>query len=167
MTAPVAVLAVLSLIGGWIQFAPFWHPLTNWLEPTARPLVEPANWQEWTSSALALGLGLAGIAIAWAIYGARRVGVPRLAGVRRVLEHKLYFDELYDLAFHRPAVLLTRGLARGVEEPIVHGSIAEIGETTRDVARGASRLETGLLRSYALAIAGGVAVLIVVFVSVR
>ncbi len=31
MLVPVGILAVLAVIGGWIQFAPFWHPLTNWL----------------------------------------------------------------------------------------------------------------------------------------
>ena len=33
----VAVLAVLSAIGGFLQFAPLWHPLTDWLEPVAAP----------------------------------------------------------------------------------------------------------------------------------
>ncbi len=33
MLVPVGVLAVLAVVGGWIQFSPFWHPLTNWLEP--------------------------------------------------------------------------------------------------------------------------------------
>ena len=33
---PSAILAVLAVVGGWIQFAPFWHPLTNWLDPVAR-----------------------------------------------------------------------------------------------------------------------------------
>ena len=35
MLVPVGVLAVLAVIGGWIQFAPLWHPLTNWLDPVA------------------------------------------------------------------------------------------------------------------------------------
>ena len=35
-----AVLAVLAVIGGWIQFADAWTPITDWLEPVAKPLVE-------------------------------------------------------------------------------------------------------------------------------
>src|SRR5207253_701677 len=38
MLLPVAVLAVLAAIGGWIQFAPFWTPITHWLEPVATTL---------------------------------------------------------------------------------------------------------------------------------
>src|SRR3954449_2031126 len=73
----VGTLAVLSVIGGFLQFAPLWHPLTTWLEPVAAPIVEPTNAQEWLTSGLAMAVGLAGIAVAWAIYGAHRVKAPR------------------------------------------------------------------------------------------
>src|ERR671933_395415 len=35
MTSTVAILAVLSVIGGWIQFAPLWIPVTHWLAVVA------------------------------------------------------------------------------------------------------------------------------------
>ncbi len=35
MLIPVAVLTVLSIFGGWIQFEPPWHLVTDWLEPVA------------------------------------------------------------------------------------------------------------------------------------
>ncbi|HWX09499.1 MAG TPA: NADH-quinone oxidoreductase subunit L, partial [Gaiellaceae bacterium] len=71
MLVPVAMLTVLSAVGGWLQFSPYWHPLTNWLAPAARTLAvaEPTKTQEWVTTALALGLGLAGIGVAYAIYG--------------------------------------------------------------------------------------------------
>ena len=56
MTAPVIVLAVLSVVGGWIQFAPLWHPISNWLEPVAPPLVEPTSGQEALASLFAFAL---------------------------------------------------------------------------------------------------------------
>src|SRR6185312_13798196 len=112
MTAPVLVLAVLAVIGGWIQFAPLWHPLNDWLEPVARPLTEPTNTQEALASLFAVLLGLAGIGVAWMLYGARRWQVPRWALGQRLLEHKFYFDEGYDFAFYRPAVALAVYLRR-------------------------------------------------------
>src|SRR3954471_12748835 len=72
MTAAVLVLAVLSVIGGWIQFAPVWHPVSNWLEPVAPPRVEPTGAQEAIASVLAVLLALAGIGVAWLIYSQRR-----------------------------------------------------------------------------------------------
>ena len=48
---------------------------------------------------IAVGLGLLGIGIAWFFYGARARPVPRLASVQETLEHKFWFDELYDKVF--------------------------------------------------------------------
>jgi NADH-quinone oxidoreductase subunit L len=167
MTGPVIVLAVLSVIGGWIQFAPLWHPVSDWLEPVARPLAEPTTTQETVASLLAVLLGLAGMVVAWLIYSARRIAVPRFAFGRRVLERKFYFDELYDYAFFRPAVGTARFLRRAVEEPIVQGSIGGVSETFRGLGLWTRRAQTGLVRTYALAIAAGLAVMTIVFVAVR
>jgi NADH-quinone oxidoreductase subunit L len=167
MTAPVAVLAVLSVIGGWVQFAPLWHPVSDWLEPAARPLAEPTNTQEALASLFAFLLGLAGIGVAWMIYATRRWQVPRLAFGQRLLEHKFYFDEAYDAAIYRPAVLLARALGRVVEGPIIGGSLREFTTGIRGLGLGTRRLQTGLVRSYVLAIAASLVVLMVVFVAVR
>jgi NADH-quinone oxidoreductase subunit L len=167
MAVPVAVLAVLSLIGGWLQFAPLWHPVETWLQTVAEPLVSPTNWQEAISSIAAVALGLAGIGIAWVFYGARRRPVPRLAFWQRTLEHKFWFDELYDVAFYRPAAAAARAFTAWIERPLILGSGMEIGEETRDVGGMLARLQTGLLRTYALAIASAVAVIAIVFVAVR
>jgi NADH-quinone oxidoreductase subunit L len=167
MSSTVAVLAVLSVIGGWLQWAPLWHPVETWLQTVAEPTVSPTNWQEAVSSVLALALGLAGIGVAWLIYGARRVAVPRFAFAQRTLEHKFYFDEAYDALFYAPAVFLARLLRRGVEQPLIADTGRDLGDDTRDLGRVVARAQTGLLRTYALAIASSVAVLAVVFVAVK
>jgi NADH-quinone oxidoreductase subunit L len=167
MTAPVLVLAVLSVVGGWIQWGPFWDPISNWLDPVAPPLAVPTDTQEALASLFAVLLGLAGIGVAWLIYGARRWRVPRIAFWQRVLEHKFYFDEAYDAAFYRPAVFLAKALGRWIEGPIIGGTLKELVAGIRDAAVGTSRLQTGLVRSYALAIAASLAVITIVFVAVR
>ena len=101
------------------------------------------------------------------VYSRRRLAVPRLAFAQRALEHKLYFDEAYDLVFYRPAVATGRLFGRIVEGLVVGGSITELGRGIGDAARGVARAQTGLLRTYALAIAGSLAVLVVVFISVK
>src|SRR5262249_8148238 len=92
MAIPVAVLTVLAAFGGWIQFAPFWTPISNFIAPAAPPLVEATNWDEAIASVLGVALGLAGIGIAWAIYQRRSVRVPAVPPLRALLEHKFYFD---------------------------------------------------------------------------
>jgi NADH-quinone oxidoreductase subunit L len=166
MGSTVAVLAVLSTVGGWIQFSPFWEPVDTWLDTVAEPLVNPSGWQEAISSILAVGLGAAGIGVAWLLYGVKRRAVLKAPFWQRTLEHKFYFDELYDALFYRPAVVLASALGRFVE-PLITGSGRELGEETRDLGGILARLQTGLLRTYALAIAASLAVLAVVFVAVR
>jgi NADH-quinone oxidoreductase subunit L len=160
----VGVLGLLALVGGWIQFAPLWTPFTTWLDPIAAPLAEATNGQEAFASALAVGLGLAGIAIAWLVYGAGRVSVPRPV---RLFEQKFYWDELYDLLWYRSSDLVSRALGTLVETPLIGGSIVGVVRGFGLGATGLGRAQNGLVRSYALAIAGGVAVLAVVFLSVR
>src|SRR5205814_976037 len=99
--------------------------------------------------------------------GTRRLTAPRFAFGQRVLEHKFYFDELYDYAFFRPAVGLSRLLRRAIEEPVVFGSVRGVAESFRDAGLATRRVQTGLVRTYALAIAASLAVITIVFVAVR
>ncbi|MDQ3894420.1 MAG: NADH-quinone oxidoreductase subunit L [Actinomycetota bacterium] len=167
MAVPVAALAVLSTIGGWIQFADVWTPVSNWIDTVAEPLVEASGRQEALSSVLAVALGLAGAGLAWAVYSRRRVPVPAARPWRALLEHKFYFDELYDALFYRPADLVARAWGRLIEQPLIAGSVDEVGEETRDLGARVSHAQTGFLRTYVLAIAGGVALLALLFVVVR
>jgi NADH-quinone oxidoreductase subunit L len=167
MLATITVLAVLSVIGGWVQIPGLWDPLADWLAPVAEPLVEPSVLQDWVASSIAMALALGGIYLAWLFYGERSRAVPSYPTARRVLEHKLYFDELYDAVFYRPAVTIANALRRGVEEPLVEGSIDGAAASVREAGRTATLLQTGYLRSYALAVTAGLAVLAVLFVALR
>jgi NADH-quinone oxidoreductase subunit L len=88
-------------------------------------------------------------------------------GLWRAFESKLYFDELYDALFYRPAAALANALRRRVEEPVIERSLDEIGTGTIQAGGGVARIQSGLLRTYALTIAFAVCVLVVVFVAVR
>jgi NADH-quinone oxidoreductase subunit L len=167
MMWPVIVLAVLSVIGGWIQFAPLWDPVSTWLDKVAPALAVPSNTEEAVASVVAVLLGLAGIGVAYLIYGSHRLAVPRIAWAQNLLEHKFYFDEAYDFAFYRPTVALAKGLARWIEGPIIGGSIKELATGVREAGFGTGRLQTGLVRTYAFAIAASLAVITIVFVAVR
>jgi NADH-quinone oxidoreductase subunit L len=164
LAVPVGVLAVLAAFGGWIQFAGIWTPVSDWLEPVAPALVDASSLQEAASSVIAVVLGIAGIGAAWWIYAARRAEAPRSLPL---LERKFYFDELYDALFYRPSVLAARGLLALVERPLVFGSVRGISEAIRSLGSETRTLQTGLVRSYALAIAATVAVVTLVFVVVR
>jgi NADH-quinone oxidoreductase subunit L len=160
----VGVLAVLSVVGGFVQFAPVWHPLSDWIAPAASPIAEATNTQEAVASVLAVVLGLVGIGIAWALYSAKRYPVPKPV---RLFERKFYWDELYDWLWYHPADLIARGFGAFVEQPLIAGSLTAVTGGFGLGSRELGRAQNGLVRSYALALAGGVAILAVVFLSVR
>jgi NADH-quinone oxidoreductase subunit L len=164
MVWTVTVLAVLSTIGGFVQFSPYWDPITKWLDPVAFPTAVASGRQELVASILAVGAGVAGISVAWAMYSSKRLAVPK---AWPVLVHKFYWDDAYDLLLYRPAVACATGLARLVERPLIAGSIGEVTRGFGIGSREVGRLQNGLVRSYALALASGIAILAVVFLWTR
>ena len=166
MTWPVLVLALGSTVVGFLAIPGVWEPFEDWLAPVVEPLVTPSTGQEWLSSLLAVCLALAGSYLAWRAFRAGRELVADGA-VRTTLEHKLWFDELYDALFSRPAQALAVRLRDDVEQPVVQRGLDEIADGTLDASAVVGRAQSGLLRTYALAFAVSVSVLTLVFLVVR
>jgi NADH-quinone oxidoreductase subunit L len=166
MTVPVGVLALGSSVTGLFLIPGVWHPFEDWLENAVEPLVDPSTGQEWLTSAIAVTLGLLGSYLAWRAFRGGRELV-RDGTVRTTLEHKLWFDELYDAVFARPGQAIARWLRVRVETPVVQGGLDEVADGTLDAASVAARAQSGLLRTYALTITVTVALLALVFLVVR
>jgi NADH-quinone oxidoreductase subunit L len=166
MLVPVGILSVLATIGGLVVIPGVWEPFLHWIDETAEPLVVATVAEDYATSAIAVTLAMIGYYLAHRAFQTGRQLVTSPA-VWQVLEHKLYFDELYDALFYRPAAALSVALRRNVEEPVIERSLDEIGSGTIQVGGEVARVQSGLLRTYALAIAFAVAVLVVVFVAVR
>jgi NADH-quinone oxidoreductase subunit L len=167
MAVAVGALAVLAVVGGWVQWAILYTPVETWLHPVVGDLVRPTVAEDVVTSILATLLSAAGIALAWALYSRRRIAVPRVPTLQELLERKFWFDEAYDLVFYRPAVAVSRWWTRWVEGPVVGGSIAGVAAGTRGLGRGVSAAQTGFLRTYVLAVALGAALLFLVYLAAR
>jgi NADH-quinone oxidoreductase subunit L len=167
MALTVAVLAVLAVIGGWIQIPGVWHPFADFLHPAVEPLFEPSGTQDAIASALAVTLGILGIALAWWLYSARRQPVPRSRPLQTLLERKFFFDDAYDWAFYRPAVWTARLSRSLIEQPLIMGSLSGLALGARRAGGEVADTQTGLVRAYAILLATGVAALALVFVWVR
>jgi NADH-quinone oxidoreductase subunit L len=167
---PVAVLTVLATVGGLVQIPGVWHAVDDWLHPVAESIEEAGGVTALFSALAALGLSLAGVAVAYAVWG-RPSAVPSQARGRfpwaaRALEQKLYFDDAYQAAFYEPSARTAVAVTRFVEEPLVLRSLRGLGDGVRVVGSRVGAAQTGLVRSYALALAGGLALLAVVFLVV-
>jgi NADH-quinone oxidoreductase subunit L len=163
MLIPVGVLTVLATVGGWIQWAPVWHPFTNWLQYAATPITEPSNTQEYFTSVVTVVAGLVGIALAWAIYAEKRLENPTMPAVQRLLENKFYFDAIYDRVFYAPAALIASYLRSGFEEPVILQGGTDLGQTALDTGGLVRRIQTGVLRTYVFFLAAGAAALVLAF----
>jgi NADH-quinone oxidoreductase subunit L len=171
MMWPVAILAVLSTFAGWIQVPGGWALVDDWLEPVAPSIPEASGWLLAVSIIVSLGAALCGIGLAWKLYGQRSAAPERLRRrypwAARTLEQKFYFDEAYDLVFYEPASRLGIELDRDVERPVILGSILGVARNVAGIGRGVASAQSGLLRTYALVVAAGLAVIVLVFVAVR
>ena len=130
-----AILTFFTVVGGLLNIPGAWHLFGDWLEGVVPPLVEPSTAEDYVTSLLAVALGATGIWIAWRRFVGGRELVPWRAP-RRLLEHKLYFDELYDAVFYRPAAARARrSCARAFDEPVVEGSLPIVGAGHGEAAR--------------------------------
>jgi NADH-quinone oxidoreductase subunit L len=167
MLWPVVGLAALALVGGFLQVPGLWHAVDEWLHPVAESIEEASGATAVFSGLAAFALSASGIFVAWRLYGrpsetpaeARR----RFPWAARTLEEKVYFDEAYQLAFYEPASRLALAEHRFLEEPLFLRPLGALGREVRDVSARVAAAQTGLLRSYVLALAGGAAVIAVVF----
>jgi NADH-quinone oxidoreductase subunit L len=153
MTAPMVVLAVGSAFAGLLLVQLV--PLGNWLEPVFGPR-EEASAPAWIGL-LVVGAMVVGVALAYFFVGRREVPVTapvRVSPITRAARNGLYADAVNESLFMRPGQWLTRALVffdnRGIDGA-VNGLAATLGGSSSRLGR----LQTGFVRSYALAMLGG------------
>jgi NADH-quinone oxidoreductase subunit L len=174
MSAPVAILAVLAAIGGWMQVPGGWHAIGDWLEPVLADVAEPleaTHAGEWLTGVLSTVVALIGIGVAWWLFSAhpergRRLG-RRLAGPRGVLEEAYRFDRIYEDTVVQPGRDLADAMRDRVEPAGAGGMVVVVVETVRDAALGLRAAQTGLVRTYVWAVAFGAVIVGVILAAVR
>jgi NADH-quinone oxidoreductase subunit L len=175
MKAAMGPLAVLAIVGGIVGVPGLIDMLEKFLEPTFEDsryaTTHPSEGTEWVLLAVGALISIFAIAAAWTVY-VRRRGISlewrdRFPAVHGFLEHKWYFDELYDAVFVRPAATAGSFGRRVVETDFVQGFI--VGGATGIVRAGTSfarTIQTGFLRGYALLLLLGLAALALYFLIV-
>ena len=167
MTGPMVVLAAGSVLSG-LALIPT-GALERWLEPVVPHQEHELGVPLWVLTLATLSVVAAGAAVAWLQYGTRRIPLTAPSAVSpatRAARRNLYEDAFNEGVFMRPGQYLTRSLVyadnRGVDGA-VNGLAALLGGTSGRVRR----MQTGFVRSYALSMAGGAAVLAAVLLVVR
>jgi NADH-quinone oxidoreductase subunit L len=180
MTVPLIILAIFSVIGGWIgSFAliglPNWHPLATFLNPifanpawSTTPVAFPAAslTTQWVSTGLSVALGTLGILGAVALYRKGFEYKESKDPLYQLVFHKYYIDEILTTILINPLLWLGRTASRLLEGDVLDGGSRGVAWVFGRISAGLRRLQTGYMRNYALAILLGV-VLIVIYYAVR
>jgi NADH-quinone oxidoreductase subunit L len=177
MTLPLVVLAVLATVGEVINL-PFdtlkLDFLDRWLEPVLRgaPVIPEELGTEFILATIAVALAVAAIILgrAWYRNGLDAEGhdptVERLGGFANVLANAYYLDVGLARFVSGPVTAFARFLSEGVDRDTIDGAVNGIGSGFRRMGGGLRRVQTGLVRNYALAIFIG-AVVLLAFITTR
>jgi NADH-quinone oxidoreductase subunit L len=191
MTLPLSLLAVLSLVGGWVgipavlggsnQFehwlAPVFHPVAAGAHGAAGAGAHDAAAAAHHPAALEIGLmalsvtvALCGIFLAYFLYRVRTGKPEEIAKqwptLYDVVYHKYYIDEIYEWAVVQRFVSGSVWLWQMFDALFIDGIVNGVADLARAAGERVRRLQGGVVGGYAFSLLAG-AVLIVGYILYR
>jgi NADH-quinone oxidoreductase subunit L len=157
MKIAMGALAVLAVIGGFLQIPGVDEAITKFLDPTFADSrlyesLQPSTGSEWVGLIIGAVIAISGIALAWRLWGdGRRPELAvRFGKLHTFLVNKWYFDEIIDFLVVRPAAWLGRFCSSTVERVLVQGAlVGGASGTIRALSAAVRGVQTGYLRYYA------------------
>ena len=182
MLVPLAILAVLSVVGGWIgwpeslggvqHFDQFLAPVLGGHAEVAVATAEHSK--ELLLAGISVLAGLLGLFLAWVLYQKRQDLPDKIAaalgGLYTAVRDKYYVDEGYAAAFVEPLIKgSTYILWRGIDAGAIDATANESAEGAEHVSDALRHMQSGNVRSYAGWVAAGAAVVVayLVYLGVR
>ncbi len=162
MTAPLVTLAILSIIGGFVELPETLRgtPLfSDFLQTVfgVNPLEHITDGHEILLQVIASIVSLSGIFIAYLFFLRRPDYAEKMAGVRAFKSVSAFwlagwdFDAMYDRLIIRPFLRLTRF----VQHDVIDSGYTGIAALNRILSTALSKTQTGHIRWYAMGIALG------------
>jgi NADH-quinone oxidoreductase subunit L len=169
MTLPLAVLAVLSIVGGYVGLPEGWLWEDRFSEFLAPVLLTHGHEQhsaglETRLMAVSILAAAAGIALAYVFY-IRSPEIPgrlsaRLRGLYDALLNKYWVDELYGATVVGGTFWLANALWKFVDVAVIDGTVNGVGRVIQLQSSLWRRVQTGNVQNYALTFLGGVILVI-------
>jgi NADH-quinone oxidoreductase subunit L len=173
MTIPLIVLAVLSVIGGWLAAPGLWGGtdyFSKFLEPVfggaqAAGSEAAARSTELTLAGVAFFTALIGFGIAYWMYSKNTKKPAELEksfkGVYNTLLHKYYVDELYAAVIIKPLMWISREILwQRVDVQVIDGAVNGVARGTMEAGDNVRHTQSGNTRSYAVWVVIGALVVI-------
>jgi NADH-quinone oxidoreductase subunit L len=185
MLAPLVLLGVLSVIGGWVgignRFEQFLAPVIQNVsveqdvaqsgEAVKTPVSEgegaisESKGTENLLMAISVLVAFSGLGLAWFLYVKRPELPEQIAaaagGLYKLVLNKYWIDELYSAVIISPLIAFSRVvLWQTIDQKIVDGTVNESAIAARDVSQIVRQQQSGLVRSYAGWVAAGAAAVV-------
>jgi NADH-quinone oxidoreductase subunit L len=167
MTWPMIVLAAGSVASGALLAVG--GTLQHWLAPVVGAHEEgPHPIPSWVSTVVTLAVVAVGFTIAYRMYGTRPVPVAAPAGSALTVAARqdLYGDAFNEQVFMRPGAALTRGLTE-LDDWGIDGSVTGLAGAIARLSGALRMTQTGYVRSYALSMLAGAALIVAAILAVR
>jgi NADH-quinone oxidoreductase subunit L len=171
MTIPLIILAILSVIGGFVGipevFAKEAHRLEHFLAPVlalGKAVSGGTHVLSHNTEYMLMGIsvGIAAIAIFVAIGRySKKPDLEEPSGLGKVLANKWYVDELYDTIIVKPLNWLGKIFDRVLEKSVIDGAVNGIGKLVQTGSRQLRLLQSGQVGSYVLLMIVGIVALFV------
>ena len=158
MTVPLIILGLASVVSGLMLNG--W--ITEWLNPAVQGEAETEGLVNVTPvGVVTMVVVLAGVAVSFALFGPQR----RIADVQpatrspfvRAGRRDLYGDAFNEAVFMRPGIRMTSDIAR-FDARVVDGVASGTGTVLSGFSDRLRRVQNGFVRSYALTMTAGAAV---------
>jgi NADH-quinone oxidoreductase subunit L len=164
MVGPLVVLAVPALLVG------FWGAPPPFGTTGFQRFLEGQEFHElqanWGLAGLGAVLAVAGILVAWVLYGARAYvhePLARFGAAYTILRRRYFIDELYMWLIDKLAIGVAYVVAL-FDRQALDGLVNGIGRAFTVGGRGLRQVQTGRVQNYGLVLFGGLAVIALVLV---
>jgi NADH-quinone oxidoreductase subunit L len=175
MLAPLVILAVLSIVGGWVgmhnRFANFLAPVFESNAIAARTFEGGAATPggeaglETTLMVISIAAALLGFLLAYLLYNRKPELPDRIAAslhsLYSAVANKYWIDELYAWILVKPLIAIS-GIVfwRGIDQGVIDATLDGSADGARDLSDQVRHMQSGNVRSYAGWVAIGATVVI-------
>jgi NADH-quinone oxidoreductase subunit L len=162
MTFPLIVLAILSVIGGYVgvpEVLGGHHELASYLSPVVKSAEHHLDHNtEYMLMGLSTILVLISISFAWMKFKNYKVE-GEANGLGKVLENKWYVDELYQAAIVNPLKSISAFFNNIIESKLIDGAVNGVGKAVNYSSRQLRWLQSGQVGAYVLLMVIGMLIL--------
>jgi NADH-quinone oxidoreductase subunit L len=156
MLWPLIVLAIGAVLGGVLGIDPEAGYLARWLEPVTGALAHAdAGPSAGVLALISALVAIAGVALGWYVWGTGRVdwlALRERIGLQPAMRAGFGVDAAYATVNEVAGKGASRFLAFTVDRGWIDGLVNAIGGGTRSLSGIGRRVQTGLVRTYALAL---------------